>query len=309
MKTFVSWLSKQLLPSIVILILGFILNYLISHPYFPAYSLTFRTEIFMGLVFLVLLVILLYFINWHWQRVRDFKRNFQVYKPVSRLEPSDFGIYTYYPFYLTRESDREIEKCLRDKNVAFITGLPNSGKTRAAYELTKKLKDLYLLKPAYEKMEIQHLKFPFYKKSIVLFLDDLEKYSGKFNLDELINTLKRKSKELKIITTCRIGQESDQVLGQKEMVNLLFQCQSNKIELRKLSAQEEQQLASEIGRNPAEVASDGTPGSVIFGLDQMRKKYLEPQSGPKAIPQVIKRLRKANILEWTEKLVKRYYKR
>ena len=93
------------------------------------------------------------------------------------------------------------------------------------------------------------------------------------------------------------------------MVNLLFQCQSNKIELRKLSAQEEQQLASEIGRNPAEVASDGTPGSVIFGLDQMRKKYLEPQSGPKAIPQVIKRLRKANILEWTEKLVKRYYKR
>jgi len=99
------------------------------------------------------------------------------------------------------------------------------------------------------------------------------------------------------------------VLGQKEMVNLLFQCQSNKIELRKLSAQEEQQLASEIGRNPAEVASDGTPGSVIFGLDQMRKKYLEPQSGPKAIPQVIKRLRKANILEWTEKLVKRYYKR
>jgi hypothetical protein len=257
----------------------------------------------------MLLVILLYFINWHWQRVRDFKRNFQVYKPVSKLEPSDFGIYTYYPFYLTRESDWEIEKCLKDKNIAFITGMPNSGKTRAAYELIKKLKDLYLLNPAYEKMEIQHLKFPFFKKSIVLFFDDLEKYSGKFNLDEFINILKKKSKELKIITTCRSGKECDQVLGQKEMVNLLFQCQSNKIELRKLSAQEEQQLASEIGRNPKEVVSDGTPGSVIFGLDQMRKKYLEPQKVPKAIPQVIKRLSKANILEWTEKMVKKYYKR
>jgi len=309
MKTFISWLSRQLLPSIVILILGFILNYLISHPYFPAYSLTFRTEIFMGLAFLVLLVILLYFINWHWQRVKDFKRNFQVYKPVSNLEPSDFGIYTYYQFYIFRESDREIEKSLKDKNIAFITGLPNSGKTRAAYESTKKLKDLYLLKPAYEKMEIQHLKFPFFKKSIVLFLDDLEKYSGKFNLDELINTLRKKSKELKIITTCRSGKESGQVLGQKEMVNLLFQCQSNKTELRKLSAEEEQQLASAIGRNVKEVVSDGTPGSVIFGLDQMRKKYLEPQGVPKAIPQVIKRLSKANILEWTGKLVKRYYKR
>ena len=68
-------------------------------------------------------------------------------------------------------------------------------------------------------------------------------------------------------------------------------------------------MASEIGRNPKEVVSDGTPGSVVFGLDQMRKKILEPQKGPKAIPQVIKRLGKANILGWTERLVKRYYKK
>ncbi|HVP35945.1 MAG TPA: hypothetical protein VMT04_03020 [Terriglobales bacterium] len=309
MKTFISWLSKQLLPSIIVLILGFTLNYLISHPYFPVYGSTFRTEIIIGLIFLILLVILLYFVNWHWQRIKDFKGNFQVYKPVSRLEPSDFGIFTFYPFYLTRESDREIEKSLKDKNVAFITGMPNSGKTRAAYEIAKKLKDLYLLRPAYQKLEIHHLKFPFFKKNIVLFLDDLEKYSYKLNLDELIDTLKKNSRELKIIATCRSGKECDQVLGQKEMVNLLFQCQSNRIEMKKLSLEEERELASEVGRKPEEVVSDGTPGSVVFGLNQMGKKYPEPQRGPKAIPQVIKRLGKANIFGWTEKLVKKYYKK
>lgn len=309
MKSFISWLSKQLVPSIVILILGLILNRLISHPYFPFYSLIYRHEIFLGLIFLVLLIVLLYFVNWHWQRVRDFKKNFQVYKPIRKLEPSDFGIYTYYPFYLARECDREMERCLKDKNATFLTGMPNSGKTRAAYELAKKLKDWYLLKPAYEKMEVQNLKFPFFKKGMVVFLDDLEKYSGKFNLDEFINVLRKKSRELKIITTCRSGKECDRVLGQKDMVNLLLQCQGNQIELRKLSTEEEQRLAFEIGRNPKEVVFDGTPGSVIFGLDQMRKKYLEPQRKPKPIPQAIKRLSKANLLGWTEKLVNRYYRR
>ena len=304
-----NWPLKQLLPSIITAIIIAILRYLIFHRYFPVYYLAFRAEILLGFIFLILFVIFLFFINWTWERSKDFKKNFSICKPISKLEPSDFGIYSYHKTYVSRESDPQIQKSLNDNNIAFITGIPNIGKTRAAYESTKKLKDLYLLKPAYEKMEIPHLKFPFFKKSIVIFLDDLEKYSGKFNLDELINTLRKKSKELKIITTCRSGKESGQVLGQKEMVNLLFQCQSNKIELRKLSAQEEQQLASEIGRNPAEVVSDGTPGSVIFGLDQMRKKYLETQGGPKAIPQVIKRLSKANIFEWTEKLVKRYYKR
>ncbi len=309
MKTFISWLSKQLLPSILILILGFTLNYLISHPYFPAYSLTFRTEIFIALGFLALTVIFVYFINWHWQRVRDFKKNFQVYKPVERLEPSDLGIYTYYPFYLARESDGEIDKLLKEKEIVFITGLPFSGKTRSAYEIARRMKDLYLLKPANQKMEIQHLKFPLFKKKIMLFLDDLEKYSGKLNLDELIDTLKKKSAELKIIATCRSGEESDRVLGQKEMVNLLFLCQSNKIELRKLSAEEEQLLASEIGRNPREITSDGTPGSVIFGLEPTRRNHAQPQTNPKPALPVIKKLSQVNLLGWTENLIRKYYKR
>jgi len=304
MKHFINWLVKYFLPPILGgLLVVLILNIL---PDFPVYYCAFRTGIFVVLILFVLLVILLGFYGWHRERLKDFRKNFQVYEPVSKLEPSDFGIYTYYDFYLSRESDPQIEKSVQGKNLAFISGMPNIGKTRGAYQMAKKLEGWHLLKPPYERIDLQNLKFPFLfsRKRIVLFLDDLEKYVGKFNLDELINTLKKESKKLKVIATCRSGKEFEQVFGQKEMATLLSQCQRHKIEPRKLKEEEEEDLAKGIGKKLEEVVSDGTPGSIVLGLDQMKKRYMELEDEPRSILHILKLLREANIFIWTEELVK-----
>jgi len=296
MKPFINWFAKYLLP---LIIAGVILANL---PDFPFYYRAYLTEIYFVLIIIILFVIY----GLHRERLKDFNKNFQVSKPVFKLMPSDFGIFSYYETYIHRESDTEAEKSLKEKGIAFITGKPGIGKTRGAFELAKKFKDYYLLKPDYEKIDIQNLKFPhlFSPKKIILFLDDLEKYAGRFGLDELISVLRKNSKELKVLATCRTGKEFEQVFGQKEMAILLSLCQTNKVEPRILDQKEEKELVKGIGKIWEEVTSDGTPGSIVLGLDQMEKRYKDLEDEPKTILHILKLLREANIFIWTEELLK-----
>jgi tetratricopeptide (TPR) repeat protein len=135
-------------------------------------------------------------------------------------------------------------------------------------------------------------------------LDDLEKFAGRFGLDELIAVLRKNSKELKVLATCRTGKEFDQAFGQKEMEILLSQCQSNKVEPRILDQKEEKELVKGIGKSWEDVTSDGTPGSIVLGLDQMGKRYKDLEDEPKTILHILKLLKEARIYTWTEELVK-----
>jgi len=299
-----NWLfDKILLPFFISLSAGIVGAYFFL-PGFPIYLSAYYLQITIAFIVLIILLLIIVFFNvYRWLRVRGtaFAKHFQVYKPISKLKPSDFGIYTYYETYIQRESDQEAEKSLKENNFAFITGMPAIGKTRGAYQIAKKLKGWYLLKPPYEKIEVSTIKFPpfFSGKKIVLFLDDLEKYSGKVNLDEFIHNLKVNSKELKVIATCRTGKEFEQAFGEKEMATLLSKCQRNKIEPRKLKPDEEKNLSEGIGRKLEDVVSDGTPGSIVLGLNQMKKRYMELENEPKTILHILKLLREAMIFEWT----------
>jgi len=289
------------LPLIITLVCTLLVK-LIIEPIFPVYYLVYYTEISVSIV---LFVIFLGLYCWYRERLKDFHKNFQVYKQVESLKPSDLGVHTYYPFYLHRESDDEIEKSLNLNNFAFITGMPNIGKTRGAYQvITEKLNGWYLLKPTYEKIEVQSLRLPLFRKKTVLFLDDLEKYVLKFSLDELVEALKKGCKELKVIATCRTGKEFDEVFGQKEMAKLLSECQRNKVEPRKLEKKEQEKLAEGIGKKLQEVKSDGTPGSIVLGLGQMKKRYVDLKDEPKTILKLLKLLKEANIFSWNEKLIR-----
>jgi len=308
---------------LIALIVGIIAN-AIFHQDFPIYYRAYLTEIYLLPFTIILIIVFLSLYERQRERLKaerekkeserktleellfNFKKNFPVYKPISELEPSDFGIYSYYETYIHRESDTEAEKSLKDKGIAFITGKPRIGKTRGAFEVAKKFKDYYLLQPAYEKIEIQNFKFPqlFSQKKIILFLDDLEKYAGRFGLDELITVLRKNSKELKVLATCRTGKEFEQVFGQKEMAILLALCKSNKVEPRILDQKEEKELAKGIGKKLEEATSDGTPGSIVLGLDQMEKRYKDLEDEPKTILHILKLLREARIYTWTEELLK-----
>jgi tetratricopeptide (TPR) repeat protein len=269
----------------------------------PVYWQAFKIESLLGVLAIAIIILLLYILRISAKTKEKLKDAFDVSKTVKKLTHDDFHIAEYYKFYIERESDKEIENLLKERKYVFISGIPMLGKTRMAYEAVKKLKGFYLLRPKYERIEIQKLKVPFFKKKIVLFLDDLNKYAGKFDLDDLIGKLKKESKDLVVIATCRRGKEFDQVFAKKEMEMLLTQCQKGKIEPRKLEPEEESRLATAVGKRLERIASDGTPGSITIDLRYMKQRYNE-LGDEKSILKCLKLLREGNIFLWTEKLVK-----
>jgi tetratricopeptide (TPR) repeat protein len=291
---------KRVIEPLIIGIIASLIAGLILAPWlFPVFWQAYKIELYIAVLFIIALG-LLYFI---WERSATIKKAFDVSKPVKKLTPDDFHITNYNEFYIERESDKEIENRLIERKYVFITGIPMLGKTRMAYESVKRLKGFYLLKPQYEKIDIKKLKLPFFKKKIALFLDDLDKYVGKFNLDDLIRKLKEKSKGFVLIATCRSGKEFDQVKAKKEMETLLTQCQKGKTEPRLLTLKEENELAKTVEKSLEDITSDGTPGSITIDLRYMKKRY-ENLGDEKSILKCLKLLREGNIFLWKENLVK-----
>jgi tetratricopeptide (TPR) repeat protein len=295
---------RRIFEVLVIGIIASLIAGLILAPYLiPVFWKTYRTELYIVLL-LIIILSLLYFI---WERTTTIKKGlaeaFDVSRTVKRLTPADFHVTNYKDFYIERESDKEVENLLKQRKYIFITGIPMIGKTRMAYEATRKLKGFYLLKPKYERIDIQKLKLPLFRKKIVLFLDDLNKYVGKFNLDDLIRKLREKSKDFVVITTCRSGKEFDRVKAEKEMETLLTQCQKGKTEPRKLEPEEQKKLATAVDKRLERIASDGTPGSITIDLRYMKERY-EKLGDEKSILKTLKLLREGNIFLWKENLVK-----
>jgi tetratricopeptide (TPR) repeat protein len=269
----------------------------------PAFYYAYPIEILLAILAVILLIIVLYSFEIGLHGKAKLEEAFEVFKPVRRLNPADFRITNYRPFYIQRESDREIESLLKERKYVFITGIPMIGKTRMAYEAAKKLKGFYLLKPKYERIDIKKLKLSFFRNKVVLFLDDLDKYVGKFDVDDLITKLKKESKDFVLIATCRAGKEFDQVFARKEMETLITQCQKGKTEPRTVTKDEERKLATAVGRRLQGIPHDGTPGSITIDLRYMKERY-DQLGHEKSILKSLKLLREGNIFLWKENLVK-----
>jgi len=299
MKT-IRWIGRF----ITAVVAGLIARWLYSNfDFLPIFYAAYPTKILEGILALILLTLGFVLIEVGLGRRIKLEASFDVFKPVSKLTPDDFHITNYNECYIKRESDTEIENLLKERKYVFITGIPMLGKTRMAYEACKKLKGFYLLKPKYERIDIQKIKLPFFKKKIVLFLDDLNKYAGKFDLDDLIRKLKKQSKDFVVIVTCRSGKEFEQVKAKKEMETLLTQCEKSKIVPRLLEQKEEGKLAVAVGKSLKEIVSDRTPGSITIDLRYMKERY-ENLADEKAILKCLKLLREGNIFLWKENLVK-----
>ena len=271
------------------------------------YFLAYPTNVILTTFALILVVLVICFFEIYFTRKINLRNSFEVSKPVKKLTPVDFHITKYIEFYINRESDKDIEDLLSQGKYIFITGIPMLGKTRMAYEATKKLNGFYLLKPKYETIDIKKLKLPLFKKKIVLFLDDIDKYVGKFSIDALIRKIKEKAKDFVVITTCRSGKEFEQVFAEKEMENLLTQCLNKKIEPRLLEKNEPKDLATEAKKDLNQIAFDGTPGSITIDLRYMKQRY-EQLNEEKTILKCMKLLKNGNIFLWKENLLKQISK-
>ena len=143
-------------------------------------------------------------------------------------------------------------------------------------------------------------------KQIILWLDDLHEYANP-NESAIINDLPRhfieEEASLIVIATCRDGE--DQLQATKYLGNLLEQLIP--VYLEDISVNEALNLAKVLTQEGLEVSNDefdGTPGSLIFGLQRMTSRYLNLTNSAQNVLKAMKLLHSAQIHTYTEKRVK-----
>ena len=254
-----------------------------------------------GLVALVPVFFVITIYAWKKEKEDEFRKIWEFYEPVKKLTPENFKIQGYKKAHRPRKSDTTIENSLKNEEYILITGKPKIGKTRASYEAIKKLENFSVIKPKPEEAEIEKIKIPpWSNKNLILFLDDLERFVDK-KTEYVIDSLKKKSKKLIVVATCRTGEELD--LVKTEMYR-----QFTTIELEVISENERKMLLEDIKKedknfkwNPEQF--DGTPGSITLDLGDMKERYKSAKDG-KVVLRALKLLRGGNLFLYKESRVK-----
>ncbi len=230
------------------------------------------------------------------------------YKPRWRLRPLDVN--PSESWYTARLINRPVEQAIgwftkNQEGGVLLTGVPLIGKTRCAYEILKRINGHYHLGIGpYD--DISEIKLPrsyvFLKPKVVLFLDDLQDYIGKFHPNRLHQRLSKQTRSLSLLATCRTGPElqkvlSDQSLGAWVRQNL------HRVNITDLTEEEEQELAAYVGRAWTPTLYNGTPGSIVFDLDDMRKRLDSANTEARTLMRTLFLMRRAGISIYRRKLV------
>jgi len=228
---------------------------------------------------------------------------FEVCKKTEKLMPEDFGIAEYRDYYYEREADRKIREALNEGKSILIIGRPKAGKTRAAYEVVKRLEGFKVVKFWEKLLETDKIPKSVKKGKNVLVFDDLNKFVDKMNLYEVIKKFKEKSKSVVVVATCRSGKEFEE--AEKKFSDVLRGFE--RVELGDVSEEEAREVANETG---IEFKSfDGTIGSVFLGLNAMRIRFEKEQEECKILFWGLKLLHDAGIFLPRKILVEEIYRR
>lgn len=212
---------------------------------------------------------------------------------VNRLDPAHYKLYRYLPHvYIKREADEMARKLLHqlaanpDTTLGIcVVGLPAQGKTRLTWDaMQAELGDW----------------------TLVRWLDDLHEFANP-NEATTINDLPRRFTEagarLIVIATCRDGDNYTQ--AQKHLGSLLERLHI--IPLENISAGEAVDLAKELTRAGVDVHGDefdGTPGSLVLGIQRMAGRYLNLALSARQVLKTMKLLRSAKIYTYPETRVR-----
>jgi len=173
------------------------------------------------------------------------------------------------------------ERLQNNKDVTIL-GKPDSGKTRCAYEVVRKLStNTIFLRLPYEKMSIENLNPPvrtwFFKKiHYILFLDDAERYAEADWISDLVSRLKKKNL-VTILSTLRKGTEFDRAKEGSIFKLSRFETlltEQTIIEIPDLTLEQGQDIANETGVElPAGFDAVRTPGIITVGWDDLKRRY------------------------------------
>lgn len=218
-------------------------------------------------------------------------------KPSSRLEPKDFRIERYNSEYIRRPGNDLADAALAGGQWVLFTGKPMAGKTRAAYEAARQVKSRLVVSPKPEGLAALALCKPQRGGGILLFLDDLQRYAGS-DLERAIERLSDRCKDLVVLATCRTGDEMEEV---REGLLSLYR-RFRVVSMDDITREQGVSLARETGGTL--VRFDGTPGSVILDLEDMRQKYRRLGEQGKAVMRTLKLLQMAGLYGLAESQVR-----
>jgi tetratricopeptide (TPR) repeat protein len=235
-----------------------------------------------------------------------------ILQQVKHLNPNNFLTH-YYDTYISRDADVTVRKTLQNlatqKSIMHksiigicIIGPPMQGKTRLAWEaIQTTLPDWTLVRWPLERLN--QFDFSTQKgQNLVVWLDDLHKFA-KSNEALTITNLPHHFFESKanviIVATCCDG--DDQIQAQRHLENLLERLYC--ISLPNISANAAVELTRMLTDKGVPVHYDefnGTPGSILLGVDKMRKRYHDLPLPAQKVLKTLKLLYSVHIYKYTE---------
>jgi hypothetical protein len=241
-----------------------------------------------------------------------------VLKLVKDLDPNDYIFPYIKDAYLRRQgvsSSPNIDAIAQEElhNIAFQTvtplrtslgicifGRPTQGKTRLAWETIRSVLPRWtLVKWPHEE---QH-PFDFaaqHGRNLILWLDDLHEFASPNEanaLEDLPRQFHEAGASLIIVATCRDGDSETQTrLYLEKLLERLVE-----IRLTDISPKEADQLTAELNQHGFAAKRsqfDGTPGSLLLGVDRMRNQRYPALSKPaKQVLKAMKLLHSVNIID------------
>jgi len=187
-----------------------------------------------------------------------------VWKKTSSLIQGDLiGLENFYEYYYERSEDKKILECLTQNNNILLIGRQLCGKTRAIYEVLKKVSfDITMLSRV--DIELEDFCIPLHRKfwkPRIVIIDDLHRFVEKKNFEYLIDRVLKKS--IPIVASCRLNQDFEIFKQKLEDLHIDLNSSFNTINLKDISEDKAREIAKIVKTNWDNIKFNGTVGSIF----------------------------------------------
>ena len=226
-----------------------------------------------------------------------------IWKKSSKLKPKDIFGSDFYRFnkdipYHYSEIDNIIKNKILNRQNILIVGKPLAGKTRAIYQNLKELEKVcYVLVPKdgarLDEIIIPKLRFSKGRKVIVL--DNFQNFLERDRPDKKETAIrefifKLSDKNIQIITSCRSGFELA-LLEHKIDISSIIKSTENIVKITELEEDEAKKIVKEEwNKFSFSEEFDGTIGSLILPLNEMKNRFNNANESEKNILVALKML-------------------
>jgi tetratricopeptide (TPR) repeat protein len=225
-----------------------------------------------------------------------------VFVPSKKLRPDHLSLVAFNRRYVEHAEVADAQQKLSTQQLLLILGRPLGGKTRLAFNLAKQSKRHWILRVPPGFLDWKSLNFPRipHRCKVLWIVDDVDKFLGKSDIPQGERVLGAKC-DLKLIVTCRAGHELEQARSDKELAAFLERLPA--VTCSDFAQAELVSLAQQVGKSKGPGLHDHTPGSVLLGLAEMRKRLDVAGPEAQAVMKAMFLLRTALIFSPKKKLV------